>query len=85
MDSSFVDSRKDSGEATGQNGAENNAAGPGLKDQKALSLKETAELFDDRCVIGQSVLTRSNHISQSSPISSPTHDRTNNHIRQGRR
>ncbi|KAJ1305508.1 hypothetical protein OPQ81_000515 [Rhizoctonia solani] len=41
----FVDSRKEA--ASGKDKAESGAAGAGLKDQKALSLKETVELFDD--------------------------------------
>ncbi|CAE7206508.1 unnamed protein product, partial [Rhizoctonia solani] len=60
LDESFVDSRKDAGaDANGENGSNGvddktagnarteRTAGAGLKDQKALSLKETVELFDD--------------------------------------
>ncbi|CAE6458741.1 unnamed protein product [Rhizoctonia solani] len=53
LDGSFADSRKDvptSGDKDGEkSGAPvgDKTAGAGLKDQKALSLKETVELFDD--------------------------------------
>ncbi|KDN34953.1 hypothetical protein RSAG8_12004, partial [Rhizoctonia solani AG-8 WAC10335] len=62
LEGSFVDSRKDAGSGKGgaiENGAEaadeksgvparaEQSPGGGVKDQKALSLKETVELFDD--------------------------------------
>ncbi|CAE6460918.1 unnamed protein product, partial [Rhizoctonia solani] len=53
LDGSFVDSRKDVPTSGDNDGEKSRApvgdktAGAGLKDQKALSLKETVELFDD--------------------------------------